>query len=486
MGLNTRTAHEASVLLQKREISAEELTRDCLERIQKVEPRIHAFNTVCGDSALSTARSIDQRRASGEELPPLAGIPFILKDNMCTKGVRTTCSSRMLENFVPPYDATVVEKLRENGCIMLGKANMDEFAMGSSTENSHFGPSCNPYDTDRVPGGSSGGSAAGVAADEGLFALGSDTGGSIRQPSALCGIVGMKPTYGAVSRYGLIAFASSLDQIGPMTKDVEDAAMVLNVLAGHDPKDSTSANIKHPDFTTGLGKGIRGMKIALPKEYFVPGLGETVKKAVMKAVADLESLGARVEEASMPTFDYALDVYYILSSAEASSNLSRYDGVKYGFRSKNADDIISVYKKTRSEGFGLEVKRRIMLGNYALSSGYYDAYYLKALKVRTLVKRDYDALYAKYDLILSPSVPTTAFHLKEKSEDPIQMYLSDIYTVPANIAGIPGISIPCGYDEDGLPIGLQLMAKPFDEARLLAAAHTYEQGGFFKPAKANL
>lgn len=486
MGLNTLTAHEASVLLKKREITAEQLTQDCLERIDKVEQRIHAFNTVCKESALSFARSIDQRRAAGEALPPLAGVPFVLKDNMCTKGVPTTCSSKMLENFVPPYDATVVTKLRDNGCVMLGKANMDEFAMGSSTENSYFGASCNPYDTDRVPGGSSGGSAASVAADEGLFALGSDTGGSIRQPAALCGIVGLKPTYGTVSRYGLIAFASSLDQIGPMTKDVEDTALVLNALAGYDPKDSTSANMQHPDFTAGLKNGIKGMKIALPKEYFLPGLGETVKTAVMKAAADLESLGAKVEEASMPTFDFALDVYYILSSAEASSNLSRYDGVKYGFRSKNADDIISVYKRTRSEGFGLEVKRRIMLGNYALSSGYYDAYYLKALKVRTLVKRDYDALYAKYDLILSPSVPTTAFHLQEKCDDPIQMYLSDVYTVPANIAGIPGISIPCGYDEDGLPIGLQLMAKPFDEARLLAAAYAYEQGGFFQTAKPNL
>ncbi|MDP2892215.1 MAG: Asp-tRNA(Asn)/Glu-tRNA(Gln) amidotransferase subunit GatA, partial [Bacillota bacterium] len=393
MGLNMLTAHEASILLKKREVSAEELIKDCLERIEQVEGKIHALNTICREDALRTARGIDRKRSAGEGLPALAGIPVVIKDNMCTKGVKTTCSSRMLENFIPPYDATVVQKLAENGCVMIAKSNMDEFAMGSSNENSYFGPAKNPYDITHVPGGSSGGSAASVAADETLLAFGSDTGGSIRQPASLCGIVGMKPTYGAVSRYGLIAFASSLDQIGPMAKDVEDCAMALSAIAGYDEKDSTSANITHENYQKILNSNVKGLKIALPKEYFTEGLTQEVKDAVMQAVRNFEGLGAIIEEASMPTFGYALNVYYILSSAEASSNLSRYDGVKYGHSAEGAEDIVSLYKKTRGEGFGDEVKRRIMLGNYVLSAGYYDAYYLKALKVRTLVKRDFDMLF---------------------------------------------------------------------------------------------
>ena len=401
-------------------------------------------------------------------------MPVIIKDNICTKGVKTTCSSKILENFVPPYDAHIIEQFKAGGMVILAKSNLDEFAMGSSTENSAFGASANPWDLSRVPGGSSGGSAAAVSAGMAPFALGSDTGGSIRQPASYCGVVGLKPTYGAVSRYGLVAFASSLDQIGPFTRTIEDAALALNALTGHDRRDSTSIDTEYPDYTKTIGQDIRGMKIGLPKEYFAAGLDIDVEAAVGDAVAKLESLGAIVEETTLPTFDYALSAYYIISSAEATSNLSRYDGVKYGYRAKEFDDIVDMYVKTRNEGFGEEVKRRMMLGNYVLSSGYYDAYYLKALKVRTLIKRDFDKLFEKYDCILSPTAPSTAFVVGAKS-DPMQMYLNDIYTVPVNIAGLTAVSLPCALSKDGLPIGMQLIARSLGEPDMLRAAYALEQ-----------
>lgn len=467
------TVKQAIEKLRRREISAEELAGECIRRVHETEPKIGALNTICEEGAKEAARRADSRLKENN-IPSLLGIPGVIKDNMCTRGIKTTCSSKILQNFVPPYDATVVEKLNGQGFVMIGKANMDEFAMGSSTEHSAFKPTKNPWDLSRVPGGSSGGSAAAVAAGQALFALGSDTGGSIRQPAAYCGVVGLKPTYGAVSRYGLVAFASSLDQIGPFTNTVEDAAIVLNAICGHDPKDSTSVDMDYPDYTAGLRDGVKGLKIGVPKEYLGEGLDKEVKEAFLKGMKAFEELGAVVEETALPTFDYALSAYYIMSSAEAASNLSRYDGVKYGFRAKGYKDIVDMYYKTRTEGFGKEVKRRIMYGNYVLSSGYYDAYYLKALKVRTLIKRDFDRLFKSYDIILSPTVPAPAFKLGEKS-DPMQMYLTDIYTVPVNIAGLPGISVPCALSSDGLPIGLQLIAKPFGEQTLLKAAYAFEQ-----------
>lgn len=465
---------QAMDALERKDISAVELVSGLLERIDSIEPNVKALNLICRETALEQALMSDERRAKGRQFSKYDGIPVIVKDNICTKGIKTTCSSRMLGNFIPPYDAHVVELLKSKGAVVLAKSNMDEFAMGSSTENSAFNITYNPWDLTKVPGGSSGGSAASVAAGMAPFALGSDTGGSIRQPASYCGVVGLKPTYGAVSRYGLVAFASSLDQIGPLARTVEDAALALGAICGHDRRDSTSVNADYPDFSNAIGQDIKGMRIGLPKEYLAAALHEDVRKAVDTTVAALRSLGAVVEETTLPTFDYALTAYYIISSAEATSNLSRYDGVKYGYRAKQFDGIVDMYIKTRNEGFGAEVKRRMMLGNYVLSSGYYDAYYMKALKVRTLIKRDFDALFEKYDCILSPTAPATAFAAGEKS-DPMQMYLTDIYTVPVNIAGLTAVSIPCALCSRGMPIGMQLIAKPMGEQTMLRAAYALEQ-----------
>lgn len=485
MSLHSLTVSEARELLAKGEVSSEDLTKAMLDRINQVDDKVKAFVTVCADKALAQAQEVDGKLAKGEALGPLAGIPMVLKDNMCTEGVLTSCSSKILQGFVPPYNATVVDKLQEAGAVILGKANMDEFAMGSSTENSGLHKTANPWDLSRVPGGSSGGSAAVVSAGEGLFSLGSDTGGSIRQPASFCGVVGMKPTYGRVSRYGLIAFASSLDQIGPFTKDVTDCANVMNVISGYDPKDSTSANVDLPDFTSYLTGDIKGMRIGIPKEYFVEGMQPEVEQAVKAAIAKFEELGAICEPCSLPHTEYALPTYYLIAPAEASSNLARYDGVRYGYRAEGAEDLISMFKKTRSEGFGAEVKRRIMLGTYALSSGYYDAYYLKAQKVRTLIKQDFDKVYEKFDVLLSPTAPSTAFKFGEKANDPISMYLSDIFTMSVNLAGIPALSMPCGF-ANGMPIGLQLMGKAFDEGTILKAAYAFEQATDYHKARPNL
>lgn len=469
--LNLKQAADA---LDKKHLSAVELTAGLLSRIEDKEPSVKALNFICGDTALEQARLSDERRSKGEALSAYDGVPVIVKDNICTKGVPTTCSSKILENFVPPYDAHVIEQLRSKGFTLLAKSNLDEFAMGSSTENSAFHTTSNPWDLTKVPGGSSGGSAAAVASMMAPLALGSDTGGSIRQPASYCGVVGLKPTYGAVSRYGLVAFASSLDQIGPLTRSVEDAAAALNIICGHDGRDSTSVDAAYPDYTKAIGKDIKGLKVGLPKEYLSDSLHGDVRKAVDSVVSTFERLGATVEETSLPTFDYALSAYYIISSAEATSNLSRFDGVKYGYRAKDYDGIVDMYVQTRNEGFGSEVKRRIMLGNYVLSSGYYDAYYLKALRVRTLIKRDFDALFEKYDCILSPAAPAPAFAIGEKS-DPMQMYLTDIYTVPINIAGLAAISVPCARSGEGLPIGVQIIVKPMGEETMLRAAYALEQ-----------
>lgn len=473
MSLTEKTAHELHILLEKKEISSVELTREHLDRIQATDGQIRAFMTVTAKKALEQAARIDNQRARGGKLGPLAGIPMAMKDNMCTKGIKTTCSSKILNNFIPPYDAAVTEKLNEAGAVLLGKCNMDEFAMGSSTENSGFFPTKNPHDLNAVPGGSSGGSAAGVAAGQAVFALGSDTGGSIRQPAAFCGVIGLKPTYGRVSRYGLVAYASSLDQIGPLTRDVTDAALVMNVISGHDVNDSTSAPVEVPDYTQFLVDDVKGLKIGLPKEYVGEGTEPRIARSLQEAAKKLEELGAVCEEVSLPNTRYALPAYYIIAPAEASSNLARYDGVSYGHR-EQAEDMVGMYCKTRSRGFGEEVKRRIMLGTYALSSGYYDAYYLKALKVRTLVKQDFDEAFKKYDCLLTPTSPTTAFKFGEKVADPLAMYLSDVCTIPINLAGIPALSLPFGL-VDSLPVGLQLMAGAFAEGLLLRVAYTLEQ-----------
>lgn len=468
-------AHELAKQLRRREVSAREIAQSVFERIRAVDDRIHAYLTLTEDAAFETAEYVDARLARDDSLPPLAGIPIGIKDVLCTKGVRTTCASRILEPFVSPYDATAVRKLKEQFAVLLGKLNMDEFAMGSSNENSAFGVVRNPWDLERAPGGSSGGSAAAVAAGMATATLGSDTGGSIRQPAALCGVVGVKPTYGRVSRFGLIAFASSLDQVGPLTRDVTDAALLLNAICGYDPNDSTSANLPVPDFTKSLIPDVRGLRIGIPREYFIEGMDPEVETSIRTAVQTFEEMGAHVEETSLPHTDYAVAVYYIVATAEASSNLARYDGVRYGYRAKNVDGLLDMYQKTRSQGFGPEVKRRIMLGTYALSAGYYDAYYLKAQKVRTLIKRDFDLAFESFDVILTPTSPTAAFRLGEKTADPLQMYLSDIFTISANLAGIPGMSLPCGFTSSGLPIGLQLLAKPFGETTLLRAGYAFEQ-----------
>ena len=475
MDLASLTAHELADFLASGEVSAVEAAQACIDRITAVDGEISAFVTVTADAALAQARDIDDRRAAGEVLPATAGIPIAIKDVMCTRGVRTTCSSRMLTAFTPPYDATAVVRCREAGLPILGKTNMDEFAMGSSTENSALQITRNPRDTERVPGGSSGGSAAAVASNEAFWALGSDTGGSIRQPASLCGLVGMKPTYGRVSRYGLIAYASSLDQIGPLTKDVRDCAMILQVISGRDDRDNTSADLPVPDYVAELDRGVAGLKAGLPRQLFGEGIEPEVRAVVHAAVDALTALGVEVEEVDMPNIDYSLPVYYIIAPAEAASNLARYDGVRYGHRTHEpAEDINDLFSKTRAEGFGPEVRLRIMLGTYALSAGYYDAYYLKALKVRSLIKSDFDRAFAKYDMILSPTSPSVAFKIGEKAGDPLQMKLADICTLPVNLAGIPAMSIPCG-EVESLPVGLQLMGRPFEESLLLRTAYAYEQ-----------
>jgi aspartyl-tRNA(Asn)/glutamyl-tRNA(Gln) amidotransferase subunit A len=476
--LHYLSVSEAQELLARRALSAEELTRAVLDRMEAVEGRVRAYVTPTPELALEQARAADRRIAAGE-VGPLTGIPTCIKDVICTAGVRTTCSSRMLESFVPPYDAHVIERLRAAGAVFVGKSNMDEFAMGSSTENSAFFATHNPWDLERVPGGSSGGSAAATAAGECLLALGSDTGGSIRQPAALCGVVGVKPTYGRVSRYGLVAFASSLDQIGPIARSVRDAALALNAMAGHDPRDSTSAPLETPDFTTALEPDLRGVRIGVPKEYIPDDLDAGVRSAFLKAVDVVAGLGAEVDfELSLPSTEAALAVYYIIAPSEASANLARYDGVKYGYAYQEGESMWENMERTRQHGFGAEVKRRIMLGTYALSAGYYDAYYLKAQKVRTLIRREFEAAFARYDALLTPVTPTPAFRIGEKVDDPYEMYLSDVFTLPVNIAGLPGASVPAGFVEvEGrrLPVGLQVLARPFDEATILRVAHAYEE-----------
>ncbi len=477
--LTTLTAPEARRLLVRREISARELTRAVLDRLQAVEPDVRAFITLTADEALQQAGGADAALGTPggdpQGTPLLTGIPVALKDLFCTRGVQTTSGSRILEGFVPPFDATVVARLRAAGAVFVGKTNMDEFAMGSSTESSGFGKTRNPWDLQRVPGGSSGGSAAAVAAGECLLALGTDTGGSIRQPASLCGIVGLKPTYGRVSRYGMIAFASSLDQAGPFSVGVEGSAMVLQAVAGLDPLDATSAPQAVPDYLAGLPGGIKGLRIGVPKEYFVPGTEPDVERLVRAAIAQLAALGAEVGEVSLPYTDYGLATYYIIAPAEVSSNLARYNGTKYGLAALDEPEMVRAMELTRQRGFGDETKRRIMLGTYALSSGYYDAYYLKAQKVRTLIKGDFDRAFERFDVLATPTSPTTAFRLGEKTQDPLAMYLSDVCTLPVNMAGLPGINVPCGFDGGGLPVGLQLIGRPFDEATLLRVAYTYEQ-----------
>jgi aspartyl-tRNA(Asn)/glutamyl-tRNA(Gln) amidotransferase subunit A len=444
------------------------------QRIETLDPQVRAYVTLTRESALARAEAAEKRLKAGNPRGPLDGVPLAIKDVICTKGVRTTCSSKILEKFVPPYDATVMMRLSAAGAVMLGKTNMDEFAMGSSTENSAFFPTRNPWDLARVPGGSSGGSAAAVAAGLAAGALGSDTGGSIRQPAAFCGTVGVKPTYGRVSRYGLVAFASSLDQIGPLTADVRGAALLLQAIAGHDPLDSTSTDVPVPDYTAALGGGIQGLRVGIPSEYFTEGMDPEVEKAVSAAIEVLKSVGAKTEKVSLPTTNYALAAYYLIAPAEASSNLARYDGVKYGYRAPGGKDLIQMYGRTRAEGFGPEVKRRIMLGTYALSAGYYEAYYGKAQRVRTLVRRDFQQAFERVDILACPTAPNVAFKLGEKG-DPLQMYLCDVFTIPVNLAGLPGLSLPCGFTQSGLPIGLQLIGKPFDESTLLSAAYAFEQ-----------
>ncbi len=465
----------AAKAVRDKKISSRELTRALLSRIERINPKINAYVTVLPEAAMREAEARDEEIARGIVRGPLHGVPVAIKDIFCTKGIRTTCASRILKDFDPPYDATVVERIRAAGAVLLGKQNMDEFAMGSSTETSCFGPVLNPWATDRIPGGSSGGTAAAVAAGTCFAGVGTDTGGSIRQPASLCGVVGMKPTYGRVSRYGMIAFASSLDQGGPIARTVPDAAAVLAAIAGYDRRDSTSVDIPVPDYVAATGRGVKGMRVGLPREYFTEGQDASVKAAVEKALTSLISLGAEGVEISLPHTGYALSTYYIIAPAEASSNLARYDGVRYGYRADGAKGLIEMMSRTRAEGFGEEVKRRVMIGTYALSAGYYDAYYGKAQKVRTLLRRDFTEAFGHVDVILTPTAPTPAFRLGEKVDDPLTMYLSDIYTIPANLAGIPGISVPCGMSPDGLPIGAQLLGRHFDEESLLAAAAVIER-----------
>lgn len=475
--MHRTTITQARELLKNKKLSSVQLTEAVFARIDQVEDKVQAFVHLTREKALQQAKDADARIAAGEEAP-LLGIPIALKDLICTQGSRTTCSSKILDQFVSPYNATVTERLNLAGAVVVGKTNMDEFAMGSSNENSHHHPTMNPWDLSRVPGGSSGGSSAAVAAHECVAALGSDTGGSIRQPASFCGVTGLKPTYGRVSRFGLVAFASSLDQIGPLTKTVADSAIMMNVIGGKDPRDSTSADVPLPDFTKALQKDVKGMKLGIPKEYFTGGINPAVEKAVQEAIRTLESLGMKTVEVSLPHLDYAVATYYIIACAEASTNLSRYDGVKYGYRTEKSNNLVNMYENTREEGFGEEVKRRIILGTFVLSSGYYDAYYLKGQKVRTLIKQDFENALGQCDVIASPVTPYPAFKLGEKLDDPLQMYLADIYTISANLAGIPAMSIPCGFVE-GLPVGLQLMSRHFDEENLITVGHKFQQATDF-------
>ncbi|MCT2343654.1 Asp-tRNA(Asn)/Glu-tRNA(Gln) amidotransferase subunit GatA [Niallia taxi] len=485
MSLFDQKAADLQEMLLKKELSVTDLVQEAYTRIKDVDEKVQAFLTLDEENAFNQAKQLDSLLAAGEKTGPLFGLPIGIKDNIVTKNLRTTCSSRILENFNPIYNATVMEKLHNAGTITIGKLNMDEFAMGSSTENSYYMNTKNPWNLDTVPGGSSGGSAAAVAAGEVLFSLGSDTGGSIRQPAAYCGVVGLKPTYGRISRFGLVAFASSLDQIGPITRTVEDNAFLLNAISGVDPMDSTSANVAVPDFTKGLTGDIKGLKIAVPKEYLGEGVSEEVRQSVLDALKVLEKLGATWEEVSLPHSKYALATYYLLSSSEASANLSRFDGIRYGYRADNAESLIELYKQTRAEGFGDEVKRRIMLGTFALSSGYYDAYYKKAQKVRTLIKKDFEDVFEKYDVIVGPTTPTPAFKIGENVNDPLTMYANDILTIPVNLAGVPGISVPCGFT-NGLPLGLQIIGKHFDEESVYKVAYAYEQATDYHKQKPTL
>jgi len=485
MELHQLTIHELQKLIQNGEVSSMQITRSVFSRIDEVEERVHSYIRLMKDEALAAAARADEDIKKGN-IRPLTGIPVALKDIVCTKGIPTTCGSNILHNFVPPYNATVVEKLSAAGAVFVGKANMDEFAMGSSTETSFFGPTCNPWDLERIPGGSSGGSATAVAADECIASIGSDTGGSIRQPAALCGVVGMKPTYGRVSRFGLIAFASSLDQIGPFTKDVEDCAIMMNVLAGYDPRESTSVKMEVPDYRQFIGRDISGWKVGIPKEYFVEGIDPEVSAAINGAIDTVKKCGGQCIDISLPHTQYSVAVYYIIAPAEASSNLARYDGVKYGFRASGERDLMEMYRKTRMEGFGEEVKRRIMIGTYALSAGYYDAYYGKASQVRALIRRDFDEAFRECDIILTPTTPTPAFKIGEKTDDPLQMYLSDIFTISTNLAGIPGISVPCGFTAAGLPIGVQFLAGHFEEGKLLQIASAFEKNAAIEKRRPSL
>ena len=486
MELYDYSVHELADMLEEGKTTSYDITKAYLDRIENVDFKVNAYISVLEKEALEQAKKIDERRKAGEKLPRYAGIPIGIKDNINIAGTKTTCASKMLENFVSPYDATVIEKLNEEDLVYLGKLNMDEFAMGGSTEYSAFFKTHNPWDLERVPGGSSGGSAAAVASKISPWALGSDTGGSIRQPASFCGVVGLKPTYGLVSRYGLVAFASSLDQIGPITKDVTDAAILLNLIAGHDEKDSTSYEYEKKDYTKALVNDVKGMKIGIPKEYIGEGINEEVKKCILDVAKKYEELGAIVEECSLDVGKYATAVYYIIACAEASSNLGRFDGIRYGYRSEKFDNLKDIYMNSRSEGFGAEVKRRIILGTYVLSSGYYDAYYKKAQKVRTVIKNAYNDLFDKYDVLLTPTAPTTAFKIGEKSDNPLEMYLADICTVPINIGGLPGMSIPATVDSKGLPIGFQLIANSFEEEKIFRAAYTYEQNNDFNKNKPNI
>lgn len=486
MKIHSLTIHQLHDLLVKKEVTSREATEALYRRIREVEGKVNAYLLLTEEEAFRQADQVDRKIVKGEIVGDLAGIPLGLKDILCTKGIRTTCASKILGNYIPFYDGTVIQKLKEKEAIFLGKLNMDEFAMGSSTENSGFQVTHNPWDLKRIPGGSSGGSAAAVAADECIAALGTDTGGSIRQPAACCGVVGLKPTYGRVSRYGLVAFASSLDQIGPITKDVEDSAILMNAISGYDPHDSTSVNVEVPNYKLSLKRDVRGVRIGVPDEYFIEGMGPEVEQAIQEAIDFFRKWGAEIQRISLPHTKYAVAVYYIIATAEASSNLARYDGVKYGLRSKGYRDLMEMYTQTRAKGFGEEVKRRIILGTYVLSAGYYEAYYRKASQVRTLLRRDFEEAFQRVDVILAPTAPTPAFRMGEKTDDPLQMYLSDIHTIPVNLAGIPAISIPCGFSHDGLPIGLQLMGRHFDEEMLLRVAYTFEQNTDFHLKKPRL
>ena len=475
MDITELTVHELQEKIKNKELTVTEITKAYVDRIKDKEPEVQAFITELTEEGMKQAEEIQSKIDKGEKVGKLAGIPIGIKDIICTKGVKTTCASKMLENFVAPYDATVMNKINAEEMIDLGKLNMDEFAMGGSTEYSYFKKTRNPWDLSRVPGGSSGGSAAAVAANMVPWALGTDTGGSIRQPASFCGVVGLKPTYGLVSRYGVVAFASSLDQIGPITKDVRDSAMLLNLIAGHDERDTTSENMPKKDYTKALKNDVKGLKIGIPKQYYGEGINPEVKAKLEEAIETYKKLGAEVEEFSLDIADYALATYYIIACAEASSNLGRFDGIRYGYRTENYENLKDIYKNSRSEGFGPEVKRRIILGTYVLSSGYYDAYYKKAQQVRTLVKKEFDEAFKKYDVLLTPASPTVAFGIGTKSNNPLEMYLADICTVPVNIAGLPGISLPCGVDKNGMPIGMQLIGNRFEEEKILNAAYTFEQ-----------